>query len=104
MHRTCMAHADSHIGVSLERRLEARIDEKVRSGQYPDASAVVREALRLLDERERVDELRVELQIGLAQIERGETVEYTPELLEQLAHEAERNARLGKPVKDAVTP
>lgn len=92
------------MGVSLDRHLEERIKEKVSSGQYPDASAVIREALRLLDERDHVDNLRAELQIGLAQVERGETVEYSLQLLDRLAREAEENVREGKPIKDAIRP
>jgi antitoxin ParD1/3/4 len=39
--------------VSLTPELEALIDSKVASGHYRSASEVVRAALRLLDERER---------------------------------------------------
>jgi antitoxin ParD1/3/4 len=39
--------------VSLTPELEALIDSKVASGRYRSASEVVRAALRLLDERER---------------------------------------------------
>ena len=50
---------------------------KVRSGLHNSASEVVREALRLMDDRDRVREMRVEklrkeIQIGVDQIERGE--------------------------------
>jgi hypothetical protein len=40
----------------------------------------------------------------LEQIERGEVIEFTPELLEELVREAEENMRLGKPVRSAVRP
>lgn len=39
--------------VSLTPELEAFVDSKVASGRYRSASEVVRAALRLLDERER---------------------------------------------------
>jgi antitoxin ParD1/3/4 len=39
--------------VSLTPELEALVDSKVASGRYRSASEVVRAALRLLDERER---------------------------------------------------
>ncbi len=80
------------------------IRQRLESGPYPDAAAVVHEALRLLDERDRVQALRAELQVGLDQIDRGETVDFTLELLDELASEAEQNARAGKPVRDAVMP
>jgi antitoxin ParD1/3/4 len=39
--------------VSLTPELEALVDSKVASGRYRSASEVMRAALRLLDERER---------------------------------------------------
>lgn len=38
--------------VSLTRDLEAFVQEKVRSGRYVDASDVVRDALRTLEQKE----------------------------------------------------
>ena len=50
------------MNVSLTPELEAMIHERVRTGRYTSASEVVREALRLLIDR---DELR---QVGLAEV------------------------------------
>ena len=71
-----------------------------------DAATVVREAMRLLIERDHqhAHALRAELRIGLEQIERGDLVDVSPDLLDQLVDEAEENARNGKPVRDAVKP
>lgn len=44
--------------ISLTPKLEALIDEKVRSGRYASASDVVHEALCLLEERDRDYETR----------------------------------------------
>ena len=65
------------MNVSLTRELEKLVHERVRSGMYSSASEVIREALRLLNEqgklrRQKLEELRKEIQIGLDQIERGE--------------------------------
>jgi antitoxin ParD1/3/4 len=90
--------------VDLDPQLAALIHEKVESGSYTDASAVVREALRLLEEHDQRRTLGAELQVGFEQIEQGELVDFTPELLDRLARESEENARNGKPVKDAVRP
>jgi antitoxin ParD1/3/4 len=46
--------------VSLTPELEALVDSKVASGRYRSASEVVRAALRLLDERERHMERRLQ--------------------------------------------
>jgi antitoxin ParD1/3/4 len=48
------------MNVSLTPELEQLVQEKVRSGRYLSASEVVREALRLLEERDRLRELRAQ--------------------------------------------
>lgn len=65
--------------MSLTPELEKLIAEKVRKGMYHSASEVVREALRLLQERDEVDRLRRDLirrQVaeGLEQLDRGEGI------------------------------
>lgn len=68
------------MNVSLTSKLESLIQEKVRSGRYSSASEVVREALRLLEERDRLNAeklkaLRRDIAVGLRQANRGETTE-----------------------------
>ncbi|HEU5116328.1 MAG TPA: type II toxin-antitoxin system ParD family antitoxin, partial [Isosphaeraceae bacterium] len=61
--------------VSLTPQLEQFIERKVRSGRYHSPSEVVQEALRLFEEKDRTREaLRQELQVGDAEIERGEVL------------------------------
>ena len=75
--------------IQLPPDVEARIRQEVQRGRFLDAAAVVREAMRLLDERERqLDVLRAKIQIGLDEADRGETDEWTPELRERLRREA----------------
>ena len=90
--------------LNLPSQFEAMIRERVESGRYPDATAVVEEALRLLDERDRLEWLRAEVAKGFEELDRGEGVLYTPELMERLKREAEETVRLGRPIDDAVTP
>lgn len=64
------------MNVSLTPELEKLVNRKVSTGKYQSASEVVREALRLLDERDlirkaRLDSLRGELERGVEQIEAG---------------------------------
>jgi antitoxin ParD1/3/4 len=68
------------VNVSLTPELEELIQERVRSGRYTSASEVVREALRLLQDRDelrrlRMDELRAKVAAGLDSLDRGEGVD-----------------------------
>jgi antitoxin ParD1/3/4 len=65
------------MNVNLTPDLEALVHRKVQSGLYNNQSEVVREALRLLAEQDRLreahlDKLRGALNEGLAQADRGE--------------------------------
>ena len=67
------------MNVSLTPQLEDLIRKKVATGMYNSSSEVVREALRLLDERDRIhqmrlEELRKDIQLGLDQLDRGESI------------------------------
>jgi antitoxin ParD1/3/4 len=58
------------MNISLTPQLEALVKNKVASGLYGSASEVMREALRLLEERDRrqllrSEELRAEIKRGL---------------------------------------
>jgi len=92
------------MNVSLTPELEAMIRQQVDSGRYNNASEVVREALRLLDEHQRVQHLRSLLAVGLEQAQRGELVELTPELLEDIHRRAEERFHRGEKPKPDVCP
>lgn len=68
------------MNVSLTPELEQFVQEKVKSGRYLSASEVVREALRLLEDRDHIQQikletLRKEIRVGVEQIERGDVVD-----------------------------
>ena len=76
------------MNVNLTPELEQLVQEKVRSGLYNNQSEVVREALRLLADQDRVREahlesLRVALAEGLAQADRGQLLD-GPEVVAEL--------------------
>lgn len=65
------------MNVSLTRELEDLVEAKVSSGRYKSASEVVRDALRLLAERDelhaaRVTEMRALISEGIAQADAGQ--------------------------------
>jgi antitoxin ParD1/3/4 len=67
----------ANMNVSLTPELEALVHEQVQSGQYSSASEVIRDALRMFNQRQRdrlakLEDLRREIQIGIDQVERGE--------------------------------
>ncbi len=88
--------------VRLSPRWEAMIRAKIDNGTVRDASDVVGEALRLMEERDRLDRFRAAIAVGDAQAARGEVVDWTPDLIERLTHEAAEEERLGVPIHDDV--
>jgi antitoxin ParD1/3/4 len=68
------------LNVHLTPELETLVQNKVKSGRYNSASEVVREALRLFEERDRIrefqiQELRKKINKGWASLEQGEGVD-----------------------------
>lgn len=54
------------VSISLNPRLEAFINDQLKSGRFNNASEVVREGLRLLEEHElKIATLKQELSLGL---------------------------------------
>jgi antitoxin ParD1/3/4 len=75
--------------VSLTADMEKLVNEKVKSGAYPHATAVIEEALHLLKERDEA-EARVE---GLLRegIESGESTEMTEKDWEEIRREVRQH-------------
>ncbi|MEB3211990.1 MAG: type II toxin-antitoxin system ParD family antitoxin [Leptolyngbyaceae bacterium] len=70
------------MNVSLTPELEKLVLDKVASGMYSSASEVIRESLRLLKERDaleniRLEELRKHIQVGISQADNGQYSEMT---------------------------
>ncbi|CAN5692370.1 type II toxin-antitoxin system ParD family antitoxin [soil metagenome] len=77
------------MNISLTPELEQYIHAKVRSGLYHSASEVVREGLRMLKERdelhrEKLEELRRAVQVGIDQADRGQSRPLTDEMAEEI--------------------
>ena len=88
------------MNVSLTPELERVVMEKVESGMYQTASEVVREALRLLRERDEARErLRADVQAGFDQLARGEARSYDKASGRQLAERVKSKGRAARPRK-----
>ena len=93
------------VNVSLTPQLEALIHQKVDSGFYNNASEVVREALRLLEARDRqVAWLRAKMADSAGQVERGEVVELTGSFWDNLNREVDERIARGDAPNPDVCP
>ena len=88
------------MNVSLTPELERLVNEKVESGLYQTASEVVREALRLLRERDQArEQLRADVQAGLDQVARGQDQVYDKASGRQLAERIKSRGRAARAKK-----
>ena len=67
--------------VNLTEHFDSFIETGIASGRFSNASEVVREGLRLLEQREREDKARIEwlraaAREGFDQLDRGEGIEF----------------------------
>ena len=92
------------MNVSLTPQLEEFVQKRVESGLYGSASEVVREALRLLQERDRIygpklKELKAALDVGRRQLAAGQGEIFDRSAAQRMKAEARRRAsrRLKKP-------
>ena len=73
------------MAISLTRELELLVEKKIKTGLYPTAREVIREGLRLLDERDRLygarlGDLQKEIRKGLAS---GRPTAFNPDALKK---------------------
>ena len=72
------------MNVSLTPELEKIVAERVASGRYASASEVIREALRLLDERDQLNQLREDVRLGLEQLDQGRHQPFNQQAVERI--------------------
>ena len=95
------------MNINLSPEIENFIQSKVKSGFYSNATEVIYDALRHMeeqDERKESESLRTALLVGHDQAERGEVSSYSSELIDKLTQQAFDNAKNNKPIKDNVRP
>lgn len=84
------------MNVSLTPELERLVNEKVDSGLYQTASEVVREALRLMKERDDRARLRADVQVGFDEVARGEGTRYEVGTGRRLAEDVKARGRVAR--------
>lgn len=92
------------MSVTLPPELEAKIRERVDSGRYGEASEVIDDAMRLLEERERSEHLNALLEVGRQDELRGDLVTLTPELFEEIDRRVEEMFLRGEEPDPDVCP
>ena len=80
------------MNVSLTPELEKLVAERVSSGRYASASEVIREALRLLEERDQLNRLRQEVGLGLEQLDQGRHRPFDDQALKRIKHQGRERA------------
>jgi putative addiction module CopG family antidote len=89
------------MSVTLTPEHEAMIQERIASGRYRDAQEVIGDALRLLEEHERLQHLRALLEVGQQD---DDLVTYTPELMDDIYRQAAERLRRGEEPSPDVCP
>jgi antitoxin ParD1/3/4 len=85
---------ERRMNVYLTPELERLVEEKIKTGMYQTVGEVIREGLRLLNERDqRFAKLRSDLRSGFEATERGEFEEHDARTTKQLAEEIKRRGR-----------
>ncbi|HET8522163.1 MAG TPA: type II toxin-antitoxin system ParD family antitoxin [Thermomicrobiales bacterium] len=92
------------MAMTLTPRIEALIRQKIDTGPYRTVDEVIREALEALEERDRLQHLRAKLQVGIDQLDRGESVPFTSEWRADRLRVANERARKGETPNPDVCP
>jgi Arc/MetJ-type ribon-helix-helix transcriptional regulator len=94
-----------HLSERLPPDIEERLQVLVERGRFRNTTDALLAAVHLLEERDqRLDRLQADLRVGEDQAMRGELIDFTPELLDELSREAEERSRRNEPIRDAVKP
>jgi Arc/MetJ-type ribon-helix-helix transcriptional regulator len=89
--------------IDIDAEVVERIQQRVENGCYANVTAVVREAMLLLEEREKHEYVRRSLATAIAKAEQGDEIEWTPDLMDRLVEESEEMYLQGiKPHPDVL--
>jgi antitoxin ParD1/3/4 len=89
------------MNISLTKELEELVQIKVKSGLYTSASEVIREALRLLQERDKIQEIKLETL--RAEIQKGiDSGDSTPLNMEDIIQRGEKRLKAKRQAEQAT--
>lgn len=93
------------IHVSLPPEMEGFIESKVASGLYSDATAVIGDAIRLMQAEEVfIAAWQAAIRLGSDQLDRGEGLAYSSETLNDITRSAIDALHSGEPIDADVAP
>ena len=87
------------MNVSLTAELERIVADRVRSGRYASASEVVREALRLLEQQDRLAQLREDIRLGIEQLDRGQKRRFDAQALSRIKRIGRKRLAKARPIE-----
>lgn len=91
--------------VNLSPEMEVFVREKVASGFYGNATEVIRDAIRRMQaEESRLAAWQAAIRKGDEELDRGEGVVYTTEVLNDITRDAIDAMHSGKPIDPDVLP
>ena len=90
--------------IHLTPKSEALIRQQVANGRYATVDEALDAAVQLLGAQDPLARLRAAIAEGDAQLARGEGVELTPELWDEIEREADEADRRGDPLDPDVCP
>jgi putative addiction module CopG family antidote len=91
------------MSVTLTPQVEQQIRDWIERGNYPDADALIRQALQALEDREATKFLKARALI-LAGLHSGEAVELTEELMDEIERSSEERFQRGEEPASHVCP
>jgi antitoxin ParD1/3/4 len=92
------------MSVTLSPEIETRITTWVEQGRYASVDDALKAAIRLLEEHDNLQRLKDAIAIGDAQIARGEGIELTSAVWDEIEREADEAERLRLPLRSDVYP
>jgi antitoxin ParD1/3/4 len=92
------------MNVTLSPEIQVLVRQKIESGDFSNEQEVIETAVRRMDEADRRRWLEGAIAKGLADLDRGDTVEWTPGRREEAMQKAIKRAQLGERPSPDVLP